>query len=271
MHYQTQNKIRALRKSQKKGASLVIVVCVSAFLVAFALAMVYTAGLMLSQANRRIEQERCRQLAVSFARVLEKEILQYEKTENAPADSFYLFACRFLEDSRYMEYNPDYPESTVYLYSGGASRAVYVYVKITVVIFKENDWEGDRITGTLNYDPNETAQDPLSEVAVAHYTLTVEVIADTGKTSFHHATVYNQQANYDESAVLFEAEDGRKLKWESESRKWLVSNTGNEFEITTTTVINYEIQPHIDHLTGCKFSKTIQEAGDVTGGEAGNP
>ena len=34
MHYQTQNKIRALRKSQKKGASLVIVVCVSAFLVA---------------------------------------------------------------------------------------------------------------------------------------------------------------------------------------------------------------------------------------------
>ena len=271
MHYQTQNKIRALRKSQKKGASLVIVVCVSAFLVAFALAMVYTAGLMLSQANRRIEQERCRQLAVSFARVLEKELLQYEKTENAPTNSFYLFACRFLEDSRYMEYNPDYPESTVYHYSAGESPAGDDYGKITVVLYKENDWEGDRITGTLNYNPNETAQDPLSEVAVAHYTLTVEVIADTGKTSFQHATVYNQQANYDESAVLFEAEDGRKLKWESESRKWLVSNTGNEFEITTTTVINYEIQPHIDHLTGCKFSKTIQEAGDVTGGEAGNP
>ena len=170
-----------------------------------------------------------------------------------------------------MEYNPDYPESTVYHYSAGESPAGDDYGKITVVLFKENDWEGDRITGTLNYDPNETAQDPLSEVAVAHYTLTVEVIADTGKTSFHHATVYNQQANYDESAVLFEAEDGRKLKWESESRKWLVSNTGNEFEITTTTVINYEIQPHIDHLTGCKFSKTMQEAGDVTGGEAGNP
>lgn len=271
MHYQTQKKIRALRKTRKKGASLVIVVCVSAFLVAFALAMVYTAGLMLSQANRRIEQESCRQLAVSFARVLDKELLQYEKTENAPADSFYLFVCRFLEDSRYMEYNPDYPESTVYHYSAGESPAGDDYGKITVVLYKENDWEGDRITGILNYDPDEMAQDPLSAVAeVAHYTFTVEVIANTGKASFHHATVYNQQASYDETAVLFEAE-GKKLKWDSVRRRWLESNTGNEVTITGTTTINYEIQPHIDYLTGCKFSKTIQEAGDVTGGEAGNP
>ena len=169
------------------------------------------------------------------------------------------------------EYNPDYPESTVYHYSAGESPAGDNYGKITVVLYKENDWEGDRITGILNYDPDEMAQDPLSAVAeVAHYTFTVEVIANTGKASFHHATVYNQQASYDETAVLFEAE-GKKLKWDSVRRRWLESNTGNEVTITGTTTINYEIQPHIDYLTGCKFSKTIQEAGDVTGGEAGNP
>ena len=46
------------REESKKGSTLVIVVCVSAFLMAFALAMLYTAGLLLSRANRRLEQER---------------------------------------------------------------------------------------------------------------------------------------------------------------------------------------------------------------------
>ena len=42
------------RAESKKGSTLVIVVCVSAFLMAFALAMLYTAGLLLSRANRRL-------------------------------------------------------------------------------------------------------------------------------------------------------------------------------------------------------------------------
>ena len=51
------------RVESKKGSTLVIVVCVSAFLMAFALAMLYTSGLLLSRANRRLEQERSYQLA----------------------------------------------------------------------------------------------------------------------------------------------------------------------------------------------------------------
>ena len=65
----------------QQGASLVVVVCVSAFLVAFALAMVYTAGLMLSQANRRLKQERSRQLARSFSQVLYEELQEAASTE----------------------------------------------------------------------------------------------------------------------------------------------------------------------------------------------
>ena len=62
------------KTGDKNGSTLVIVVCVSALLMAFALAMFYTAGLLLARANRRLEQERSYQLAQSFAKVLEEEL-----------------------------------------------------------------------------------------------------------------------------------------------------------------------------------------------------
>ena len=56
-----------LRENGRGGASLAYVACISALLVAFALAMTYTAGMMLSGANKRIAEERCYQLAKSYA------------------------------------------------------------------------------------------------------------------------------------------------------------------------------------------------------------
>ena len=57
----------------REGSSLAIVICVSAFLMAFALAMLYAAGLSVSRANRRLEQERKEMkrllAAVSSARI----------------------------------------------------------------------------------------------------------------------------------------------------------------------------------------------------------
>ena len=94
----------------KNGSTLVVVVCVSAFLMAFALAMLYTAGLLLSRANRRLEQERSYQLAQSFAQVLDQELkADYDKPENAPEKSFYRYVYNFLE-GRYGEYDPDHPD-----------------------------------------------------------------------------------------------------------------------------------------------------------------
>ena len=57
------------KTGDKNGSTLVIVVCISALLMAFALAMLYTAGLLLARANRRLEQDRSYQLAQSFAKV----------------------------------------------------------------------------------------------------------------------------------------------------------------------------------------------------------
>ena len=77
--------VRENRVKAKNGSTLVIVVCVSALLMAFALAMLYTAGLLLSRANRRLEQERSYLLAQSFAQVLEQELsLENQVTDKMP-------------------------------------------------------------------------------------------------------------------------------------------------------------------------------------------
>ena len=204
---------QAVRKKSKEGASLAIVVCVSAFLVAFALAMVYTAGLMLSGANQRLDRERCIQLAKSFARTLDRELLRYGSPEEAKtdsSDSFYLFACRFLEDSRYAVYNPDHPEDTAYHYEVRESTLKEEYGEITVVLYKESDTEGDTIGGTFLHNASDSDFDPLGTVAgsVNHHTFTVQVTASIGGVGYTYATAYQQMASYDEDAVFFTSQGG---------------------------------------------------------------
>ena len=112
-----------MRKIKSRtGSSLIMVVCVSAFLVAFALAMVYTGSMLMARANRRLEQERCYQLASSFAQVLDGELARYSGqdletlTDTDYNNSFYRFSCKFLEDPLYQEYSPEHPELTTYYY-----------------------------------------------------------------------------------------------------------------------------------------------------------
>ena len=60
--------MRELRKNSRQGVSLVIVLCVSAFFVAFAAAILYTAGLLTSQSTGRLKEERSYLLAQSRQR-----------------------------------------------------------------------------------------------------------------------------------------------------------------------------------------------------------
>ena len=68
---------RKKRIEKKAGASLAIVMIILTLFTAFSLTLMQGAGQMLAQANRRIGQERCYQLAQSFAKVLEKELTKY--------------------------------------------------------------------------------------------------------------------------------------------------------------------------------------------------
>ena len=54
----------------------------------FAAAIVYTAGLLTAEANERLEQERCYQLAKSYAKALDTELTSY--TRKTERNQYYL-------------------------------------------------------------------------------------------------------------------------------------------------------------------------------------
>ncbi len=281
-------KTHFMKTESKKGTSLVIVVCVSAFLVAFALAMIYTAGLMLSQANKRLRQERCYQLAKSFAETLDYELTRFESPQQAKADpdggnSFYLFTCRFLEMKSYLDYNPNDPANTIYHYSAGENPAGDKnYGDITIALYKENDWDGRQ---TFSYSSTSGAAGNPDTVAgsIARYTLTVEVTVRADNMSYSYSTVYNQSAAYDMEALVF-YHNGNRISWDSTDKQWK-DNLGALLSVPENDPIEYEIKPFtaatdFDWVTGYKFNKTIRESGETEteggegetgGGEAPEP
>lgn len=84
---------RLLRQNRKKGISLVIAMCASALILGLSLYVIRVAGTLLRQSADRVEQERCSQLARSFAQVLETELHRGEMEEG----NFYALACEALE------------------------------------------------------------------------------------------------------------------------------------------------------------------------------
>ena len=69
-----------LRANAKNGISMALVLCVSAFFIAFAAAILYTAGMLTAQSNQRLKEERCYQLAKSYSDVLKNELTKYDKS-----------------------------------------------------------------------------------------------------------------------------------------------------------------------------------------------
>lgn len=277
MFRQRQREVRTDRERpegknrSRAGSSLIIVVCVSAFLVAFALAIVYTGSMLMARANRKMEQERCYQLARSFARVLDGELFRYsgavlrdpELAGPDYDDSFYRFACKFLEDKNYQEYNPAYPELTTYYYQYDTGEEPYG--KITLILRKENDQETDILEGSFpagsasgadgSTDPLEIAMDNISR-----FTFHVEVAAEADGVTYSYHTSYHTQVRYTEEAVTFTVGSDR-IHWDKEHKQWL--NYANErYEVSDDTIIHYKITPSFAWLKRCSFEKTIKEAGD---------
>ena len=96
-----------LRANAKNGISMALVLCVSAFFIAFAAAILYTAGMLTAQSNQRLKEERCYQLAKSYSDVLKNELTKYDKkyTDDGSTvgdGTFYAFANKFLDDEKYL-------------------------------------------------------------------------------------------------------------------------------------------------------------------------
>lgn len=246
----------------KKGSSLVIVVCVSAFLMAFALAMLYSSGLLLARANRRLEQERSYRLAQSFAQSLDAELKKYEKlktTENpdgAPPGSFYDYAYKFLEGT-YGEYDPDHPDETIFHYTAASPNGTEEnYGTIKVAMYKETDQEQDvDMSGVI--EPS--GVDAVLNQRIIRYIFTVEVTAELKGVSYSYSTEYRQMANY-EVAFTY---GGNPVYWKDS--KWHNgSKDGPEIDIESSAVIQYEYLS--DSITACIFENAYEEDAFEEGG-----
>lgn len=276
---------RAWKQESRAGTSLIMVVCVSAFLVAFALSMVYTGSMLMARANRRLKQERCYQLARSFAQVVDEELDRYKDVDDLQdpaqvdgdyADSLFRFSCRFLEDTAYREYNPEYPELTTYTYEYRPAVEDKQYGAVTLVLYKENDQDTDVMEDTLPENPADqgtTINDPLDYVMnqVSRYTLYVEVVAELDGMTYSYVTSYETLVGYQEDAVEFTA-GGARIFWDDTDKQWR-NNGGDLYSVPAGTPIDYKIHSGFHNLQSCSFQKTIPEGENTEeenpGGESG--
>ena len=229
-----------LRQNKKNGISMVVVICVSAFFVAFAAAILYTAGLLTAQSNLRLKEERCNQLATSAAKVLNEELVKYDNRSNDATqdNTFYAFANKFLDNSQYLDYSEDYPDSSKYnflvsdtnldnLAEAASLPAGYGNIRITLSKEKNSAEDLDSIktgkidvasTGT-NY---QTEIDRIRNITVREYNLIVEVTASYDDATYTCTTEYSREEKYD---VKF-SHKGTDIVWDGEN--WHKNNTSGE-------------------------------------------
>lgn len=215
--------LQRLQQNKKQGLSLAFVTCAGAFLLAFALMLIYTASAMMANANRKLAEERCYQLARSFAEVAGREL-------DKPESAFCKFANQFLDDSAYNEYHPDHPE-TVYHYTlqteedekyGGIEMRLCKEINQDNLAGLEGTIEPPAAGSGTNYTERIKT---LQNTKFQRHLLLIEVIARQGNFMYNFTTEYYREDQY---PVVFRYED-RIIVWDDVQNIWRYDNAlGNE-------------------------------------------
>lgn len=279
-----------LQANAKKGISMALVLCVSAFFIAFAAAILYTAGMLTAQSNQRLKEERCYQLAKSYSDVLKSELTKYDNKYtddgNVTGDgSFYAFANKFLDDEKYLEYNSDYEDSTKYHFVVDGSNVSDLsqsplpekgYGNLTVTLKKEQNadenmkriMEGGQITGVSDGNYTSTI-DAIENTTLRQYNFTVEVTAYYEDASYTYSTEYTRAEKY---RVTFQ-QNNNAIVWvknATDGGSWKLGNTaGEDYQIDGNTPIVYSYLK--SSPTSCKFEEnTYQDSQEGGGTDAAN-
>ncbi len=263
-----------LKQQKKSGISMAVVICVSAFFVAFAAAIIYTAGLLTAQSNLRLKEERCSQLAQSAADVFDQELQKFQNRQDADGNTFYTFVNKFLDDTQYLDYSDDYPDATTYNFLVNdtelpdltkAASLPEGYGNIRVALSKEKNTAEDSenlkkgeintATAESNY---QTEIDRIQNITVRDYNLTVKVTATYEDASYTYTTEYSREEKYD---VRF-TQDGKSIVWDGKSNVWRLGNTSGEvYTPNPNQKIQYEF---LTTTTSCIFKENTYM--DTTGG-----
>lgn len=272
-----------LKANQKNGISMAIVLCVSAFFVAFAGAILYTTGLLTAQSNLRLKEERCYQLAKSYAKVLDTELTTPDEKVSQIGMDFYAFANNFIEDPLYAFYNEeDETDATKYHFfaAGTDLEDLYQspveegYGNLRVTLTKEQAGEGmdDLKSGEIDVRSSgnyETEINRLQNIVVRQYILTVEVTAYYEDVTYTYQTDYTREEKYE----LKFTHNGNNILWVPSGNNglgsWKLNNTeGQDYEFTGEEKIKYEYQT--DSVTYCKFVENTGTTNNVETAGGGN-
>lgn len=202
-----------LKENAHKGISMAVVLCVGAFMLAFTAAIVYSAGLLTSQANQKLIEERCYQLAKSFAETIDAELTHY-KNKDGSDGTFYAFANKFLEDTRYgtgsaFRYKPKIwsPDD------------VQKYGDVEILLKKEQESLSDELTGTWTQTAGYDFTNDINELKskeFVRYKLTVEVVVAYDDLTYTYANEYERVETYDPTFMM----NGAAVTWNETERQW---------------------------------------------------
>ena len=203
---------RELRKNRRRGVSLIVALCASALLLGLALSLIYSASLLMARANRKIGEERCYQLASSFAGVLNTELRTYTTDRSdvgaaadkiAPSDSFFHYTNEVLEQRDaegqdiYIEFDADDPLNSSYYYTTGQDDDDYG--KVTVRLRKQNpDAQSDpALAGdSFPYEQSSTRTTEIEQAAFIRYQIEVAVTDTLDGDSYTYATEYYRKDRF---------------------------------------------------------------------------
>mgnify|MGYP000465160936 FL=1 len=230
-----------------------------AFLLAFALALVYTAGVMLSNANQKLAEERCYQLAKSFAGVVDREL-----QKPAEQSSFRQFADKFLNTSSYNVYSPEHPETVYhYILQNGEDAD---YGEISLRLRKEiNDDDSKSLASTIK--PPEAGSETnyteiinsKKETKFQRYIFTVEVVASYEGLTYNYATEYFREDQY---PIIFSYND-MTITWDESDNQWEIGNNTSgvpcNFDADPDAEITYTYDT--EHPQSTRFLPVHEEGG----------
>lgn len=261
-----------LRSNAKNGISMVLVMCVSAFFIAFAAAILYTAGTMTAQSNSRLKEEGCYQLAKSYGQALSDELERFDKKNaDGTIGTFYAFANKFLDEEKYLEYNSDYSDDTKYNFvlSGtdmndisAAKSLPEEYGNLSVTLQKEkNAGESTDKFNSGTLEVNQGASNysnkiqELESATLRLYLLTVDVTAYKDDVSYTYSTEYAREEKYNVSFSY----QGNPVVWDGNN--WRYGNSSGAIcDFTDGTMIDYKYD--MSQPTYCAYKETTYQEGE---------
>lgn len=192
----------ALRENREKGVSLIVALCAVAVLLGLSLSLVYSASLPMARANRKIDRERCYQLAQSFANVLDGELRAYT-TENASLSqksgycgdtgTFYHYANNVLENTDYAEFDQDDPLHTTFYLITKEDAEGYGHEVIGLRKEVENEQPTE---GNFPHKESATRTTEVEHATFLQYRLTVLVQASLHNDSYTYSTEYDRKDSF---------------------------------------------------------------------------